>query len=158
MTIAARDRVLVLLRHAKAQQHHPDGDHDRELSDRGRRDARAAGRWLHDHGIGVDEVLCSTSERTQQTAEEVWAGGCPETEVHLDRRIYNAGPEGLLEVLREAEDGLAGDALEDVVRHGWGRPHPRVGHRDALFDHQRRHLVAAPAGGQRRRAGKGRKR
>jgi len=119
MTIAARDRVLVLLRHAKAEQHHPDGDHDRELSDRGRRDARAAGRWLHDHGIGVDEVLCSTSERTQQTAEEVWAGGCPETEVHLDRRIYNAGPEGLLEVLREADDDA--DVLM-VVGHAPGIP------------------------------------
>jgi phosphohistidine phosphatase len=119
MTIAARDRLLVLLRHAKAERHHRDGDHDRELTGRGRRDARAAGRWLLDHGIGLDEVLCSTAERAQQTAEGVWAGGCPETEVHLDRRIYNAGPDGLLEVIREADDDA--DVLM-VVGHAPGIP------------------------------------
>ncbi|MGL5849545.1 MAG: SixA phosphatase family protein, partial [Phycicoccus sp.] len=81
MTRAARDRTLILLRHAKAEEGDAERDHERELTARGRRDARAAGAWLHEHGIGVDEVLCSTSERTQQTAEEIWAGGCPETEV-----------------------------------------------------------------------------
>jgi len=119
MTTAARDRTLVLLRHAKAEGRHPDGDHERGLTGRGRRDARAAGQWLHDHGIGLDEVLCSSSERTQQTAEGVWAGGCPETEVHLDRRIYNAGPEGLLEVIREADDDA--DVLM-VIGHAPGIP------------------------------------
>lgn len=119
MTIAARDRMLVLLRHAKAEQGGWDRDHERELTSRGRRDAEAAGRWLHDNGIGLDEVLCSTSERTQQTAEGVWAGGCPETEVHLDKRIYNASPDRLLEVIREADDDA--DVVM-VVGHAPGIP------------------------------------
>ncbi len=104
MTRAAQDRTLVLLRHAKAEQRGWDNDHERELTGRGRRDATAAGHWLVEHGIGVDEVLCSTSERTQQTTESVWASGCPETEVHLDRRIYLATPERLLEVIHEADE------------------------------------------------------
>ncbi|MGL5816237.1 MAG: SixA phosphatase family protein [Phycicoccus sp.] len=119
MTRAARDRTLILLRHAKAEEGGGDSDHERELTARGRRDARAAGAWLHLHGIGVDEVLCSTSERTQQTAEEIWAGGCPETEVHLDRRIYEASPERLLDVLREADDDA--DVVM-VVGHAPGIP------------------------------------
>ena len=71
------------------------------------------------HGIGLDEVLCSTSERTQQTAEGVWAGGCPESDVHLDRRIYLAPPERLLEVVREADEDA--DVVM-VVGHAPGIP------------------------------------
>ncbi|MBM6400543.1 SixA phosphatase family protein [Phycicoccus sonneratiae] len=104
MTRAARDRTLILLRHAKAEQTLGVPDHDRELTRRGRKDAAAAGRWLHEHGIGVDEVLCSTADRTRQTCEEVWAAGCPEADVHHDRRIYDASPEALLGVIREADD------------------------------------------------------
>ncbi len=109
----------MLLRHAKAEQDRWDEDHERELTPRGRRDAAAAGHWLHEHGIGVDEVLCSTAERTQQTAEGVWDGGCPEADVHLDRRIYNASSERLLEVIREADDDA--DVLM-VVGHAPGIP------------------------------------
>ena len=119
MTRAAQDRTLVLLRHAKAEQRGWDNDHERELTGRGRRDAAAAGHWLVEHGIGVDEVLCSTSERTQQTTEGVWASGCPEGEVHLDRRIYLASPERLLEVIREADEDA--DVLM-VVGHAPGIP------------------------------------
>ncbi|MFQ6170156.1 SixA phosphatase family protein [Oryzobacter sp. R7] len=119
MTRAAQDRTLVLLRHAKAEQTGWDADHERELTARGHRDAAEAGRWLREHGIGVDEVLCSTAERTQQTAQGVWDAGCPETELHLDRRIYNAGPETLLDVVREADEDA--DVVM-VVGHAPGLP------------------------------------
>jgi phosphohistidine phosphatase len=119
MTRAAQDRTLVLLRHAKAEQQGWDNDHERELTGRGRRDATAVGHWLVEHGIGIDEVLCSTSERTQQTTESVWASGCPETEVHLDRRIYLATPERLLEVIHESDEDA--DVLM-VVGHAPGIP------------------------------------
>lgn len=119
MTRAARDRILVLLRHAKAEPGGPEDDHDRQLTKGGRRDARAAGEWLVAHGIGVDEVLCSTSERAQQTAEGVWSGGCPEADVHLDRRIYLASPEWLLEVVRDADDDA--DVVM-IVGHAPGVP------------------------------------
>lgn len=109
MTTAAQDRVLLLLRHAKAVPYGYDNDHERELTPRGRRDARAVGEWLHERDIGIDEVLCSTSVRTQQTAEGVWSGGCAQSDVHYDRRIYDAPASRLLAVLREA------DELADVV-------------------------------------------
>ena len=119
MTRAAQDRTLVLLRHAKAEQEGWDDDHERELTGRGRRDAAAAGRWLVEHHYGDDEVLCTTSDRTQQTAEAIWEGGCPEAEVHLDRRIYLAPPERLLDVIHEADDDA--DVLM-VVGHAPGIP------------------------------------
>lgn len=103
MTRAAKDRKIILLRHAFAG----DGsgaDHERELTVHGHVQAAAVGRWLHEHAIGIDEVLCSTAIRARQTAEGVWEGGCPEADVRFDKRIYNAAPEQLLNVLREADE------------------------------------------------------
>ncbi len=97
------DRTLILLRHAKAQEGGA-RDHDRELTARGQRDARAAGAWLHQQSYGIDEVLCSTAERARQTAQGVWDGGCAEADVRYENRIYEAQPEALLQVLREADE------------------------------------------------------
>lgn len=119
MTTAARDRILVLLRHAKTEESNPGGDHDRELTKRGRRDAAEAGRWLCGIGLGIDEVLCSTAERASQTCEEVWEAGCSEGEIRHDRRIYNASAEALVEVVRDADDDA--DVVM-VVGHAPGIP------------------------------------
>ena len=119
MTAAAEDRTLVLVRHAKAEQDESDADHERELTSRGHRDARAAGTWLSEHGIGVDEVLCSTAARAQQTCEDMWSAGCAEADVHHDHRIYNASAERLLDITREAD---ADANVVMVVGHAPGIP------------------------------------
>lgn len=119
MTLAAEDRTLILLRHAKAVDFGRSKDHERELTKRGRRDAEAAGSWLREHALGIDEVLCSTSVRTMQTAEGVWAGGCSEAEVRQDPRIYAGTPERILEVIREADEDA--DVVM-VVGHAPGLP------------------------------------
>lgn len=119
MTTAAHDRVLLLLRHAKAVPYGYDNDHERELTSRGHRDAQAVGQWLREREIGVDQVLCSTAVRTQQTAEGVWTGGCAETSVQYDRRIYDAPAARLLEVVREADDGAS---VVMLVGHAPGIP------------------------------------
>ena len=119
MTSAALDRTLILVRHAKAAATNSEGDHERELTPAGRADAEAAGAWLHGHDIGIDEVLCSSAERARQTAEGIWAGGCCEADVRYDQRIYNAGAEALLQVVREAEDDAS---VVMVVGHAPGIP------------------------------------
>ena len=62
---AAGSRRLVLLRHAKSSWAGERPDAERPLSDRGRRDAAAAGHWLAEHVGTVDLVLCSTAARTR---------------------------------------------------------------------------------------------
>ncbi|HPB72097.1 MAG TPA: histidine phosphatase family protein [Phycicoccus sp.] len=119
MTTAAEDRLLVLLRHAEAVDLRGAGDLERELTDAGVRDAEAAGQWLHEHGVGIDEVLCSSSTRTQQTAEGVWSGGCAEADVHVDRRLYNASPEAILDVVRDADEDAN---VVMVIAHAPGLP------------------------------------
>lgn len=119
MTTASEDRVLVLVRHSEAVSAGTT-DEERELTERGWEDAREAGRWLHTHGIGVDEVLCSTAVRARQTCEGIWEGGCSEADVHHDSRIYNASAQRLLDVIREAD---ADANVVMVVGHAPGLPY-----------------------------------
>ena len=66
---------LLLLRHAKSAW--PDGveDHDRPLSDRGRRDAPRMGAYIAAAGLRPDFALVSSARRTQET----WALVAPAT-------------------------------------------------------------------------------
>lgn len=101
MSRVSDDRTLVLLRHAKAEQVPGKPDHDRELTERGRRDATAAGAWLRDQGIVAELVICSTSQRTRQTWEYATKGGAHTEFVEYRRSVYQSGTRGLLETIHE---------------------------------------------------------
>ena len=61
-------RQLILLRHAHAESAGAgEDDAGRPLSATGREEAQAAGKWLREHGIHPDRVLCSPTTRTRQT-------------------------------------------------------------------------------------------
>lgn len=95
-------RRLVLFRHAKSDR--PDGveDHERPLAPRGRVAAGAMGEWMAEKGIIPDLVICSTSVRTRQTWDLAKPAFDPEPETIYEERIYEARPDDLLEVIREA--------------------------------------------------------
>lgn len=111
MTSAGDDKVLLLLRHAKAEQVLGKPDHERELTGRGRRDAAAAGRWLHEQGLGAELVLCSTATRTRQTWEWAVSGGACGESVQYDSTLYGGGTQGVLQTVRE----LGGEAQVVLV-------------------------------------------
>ncbi|MGW1346781.1 SixA phosphatase family protein [Kribbella sp. NPDC002412] len=96
------DRTLVLLRHSKAVPPESMPDPERPLADRGRADARAAGRYLVAQGIEADLVLCSPSQRTRETWQYAAEAGATAADIWYDRRIYNADSDELLDVIREA--------------------------------------------------------
>lgn len=101
MSTAARDKTLILLRHAKAEEGAGKPDHDRELTARGRRDAAAAGAWLRDQGLLPDLVVCSTAVRTRQTWEQACSSGVQAEFVEYRKTVYEGGTEQVLETLRE---------------------------------------------------------
>ena len=78
-------------------------DHDRPLNDRGRRSARALGDWIASRGYEPEEVLCSTSRRTQETWEQI-AGAALEARpvLRMEKRLYHADPQAMLAVLQSA--------------------------------------------------------
>jgi phosphohistidine phosphatase len=92
-------RRIVLVRHAKAR---PDGptDAERQLEDRGRADAAAAGRWLAGQQVTPDHALVSAATRTRQTWEAMAAAAGWTLEPELDRGLYSAGPETALDLMR----------------------------------------------------------
>ena len=61
-------RTLVLLRHAKSAYPPGVADHGRPLASRGEREAALAGAWIRRELPSIDRILCSTAERTRQTA------------------------------------------------------------------------------------------
>lgn len=71
-------RQLWLLRHAEAEPHGTRADAERRLTERGERQARAAGLALAGIGAEFDGVLVSPKVRARQTAElagEQWEAG-----------------------------------------------------------------------------------
>jgi len=115
-------RHLVLLRHAKSAWPDAVPDRSRPLTDRGRRDASAAGRWLREHLGKLDAVVCSPAERARQTWALVAAELDAPPDVHEDDRIYGAAPAVLLEVVRDLPDAVTtallvghNPGMEDLV-------------------------------------------
>lgn len=100
------ERTLILVRHAKAEHGQGKPDHDRDLTSRGRSDARAVGVWLSDpsRAFILDVVLCSTSERTRQTLAGIADGGASAMDARFEEGIYNGGAAALLDLLRELPD------------------------------------------------------
>jgi phosphohistidine phosphatase len=99
-------RRLLLLRHAKTENHAPSGkDIDRRLDDRGRNDATTIGAWLNRHPPLPDLVCVSTAVRARQTwdlvATEMGKAKPQPLVAHLEE-LYGAGPAELLAVIRAA--------------------------------------------------------
>ncbi|MFJ5773773.1 SixA phosphatase family protein [Streptomyces sp. NPDC093094] len=94
-------RRLVVLRHAKSAW--PEGvpDHERPLASRGRRDAPAVGRALVEADCLPDLAVCSSAVRARQTWELASAEWGTPPPLRVDRRLYAAGVEELLAVVRE---------------------------------------------------------
>ena len=94
-------RELILLRHAHAEQAGlGQDDIDRPLSRQGLAEAEAAGKWLKEHNLLPDRIVCSDARRARETLEEVLqVTGF--VEQRQEPRIYNATPGMLMEVADE---------------------------------------------------------
>jgi phosphohistidine phosphatase len=97
-------RRLYLLRHAKSSWKQPDlADHDRPLSGRGRRAAKAIARHVREQRIAPELVLCSTARRTRETFERLEpAVGTPD--VRFERELYGATALVLLDRLHRVPE------------------------------------------------------
>lgn len=98
-------RTLLLLRHGKSDWDHDLPDHDRTLSKRGRKAAKAMGNYIASTGPRPTRVLCSDSKRTRETWEVIteakWGAELPACEFLPE--LYLASAEGLLRRIRQVE-------------------------------------------------------
>ena len=96
------NRRLIVMRHAKAGDLTGGPDAERALNPRGQRDAAAAGDWLREHGFIPGLVLCSTARRARQTWRQTAAGLPGTVTVREDPRLYEAGSDESLDIIRQA--------------------------------------------------------
>lgn len=91
------------MRHAKSDWGDPRlPDSARPLNARGRRAATALGTWLRAQNLHPDQILCSSSVRTQETCTSLKLDTAPEL---LDT-LYLAEASQMLTVLRRATGTL----------------------------------------------------
>ncbi|MFT4110356.1 SixA phosphatase family protein [Propionicimonas sp.] len=95
-------KTLIVLRHAKSSWQTAEADLRRPLSERGERDAVAAGRILAEYAL--DAVLASTATRVQQTWQGAVEGGAACSDVRVSELIYHAWPGELLSELHELDE------------------------------------------------------
>jgi phosphohistidine phosphatase len=93
-------KTLLILRHAKTQSDAPAGDHARELTARGHRNAMAMGAHIHNLIGTPDAIITSDATRARQTAEIVAPAVDFAAPLTVEPRIYAADPETLLAVVR----------------------------------------------------------
>ena len=99
-------KKLYLIRHAKSSwEDHILSDHDRPLSDRGRRDAPIVGDILKSQKVKPNLVISSTARRAMKTAK-IFSTilGYPIEDIVTDSKIYEATTQDLLNVITKIDD------------------------------------------------------
>ena len=95
-------RELLLLRHGKSDWDAGTDDINRPLKDRGKRGAQRIGVWLAQQQLLPDRVISSPAERALVTAQKCCkVMGIGAADIAQDKRIYQADPAELLQVLAD---------------------------------------------------------
>jgi phosphohistidine phosphatase len=97
-------KSLLVLRHAKTQSDAPAGDHARELTERGHRNAAAMGAYIHNLIGTPDAIITSDATRARRTAEIVAPAVHFAAPLTLEPRLYAADLDTLLDVVRRIPD------------------------------------------------------
>ena len=119
-------RQIVVMRHAKAEQHGT-SDFDRHLADRGVEEGALAGRWLVAQGFVPDHVLVSAALRTRETWAAVadGAGWDADTiETDENETLYEAGPETALDLVREVPEEVRAHTVRTTLERMFPVPAP----------------------------------
>jgi phosphohistidine phosphatase len=96
-------KTVLFIRHAKSSWKEPDlADIERPLNKRGLRDAPFMARLLAGKGIKPDVILSSPAVRAFTTARFFAESlGWPAERIRVERRIYDAYPGDLLQLLQK---------------------------------------------------------
>lgn len=96
---------LYFLRHAKSDWKNADfSDHDRPLNKRGRRACIKMAQVFENLGVSPDIVLCSTAERTRETAKRIMKTGAFNWNIQYEKALYGASADTILSQIRALPD------------------------------------------------------
>lgn len=95
-------RRLIVMRHARsAPSDEETSDHERPLTDKGRREAEEIAGRIAELGWTPQLVLSSDATRTRQTWETMASVFDDQVPVHFDRSLYLAGIDAAQQLLAE---------------------------------------------------------
>lgn len=106
MTTTRDERRLLLVRHAKSVPKGSAPDFERELADRGRREAPRAGLWLAESGFPIHFTRCSSAVRTRETWQLIVPKLREPPPVVYEDGLYNASCEALIAALRATDESV----------------------------------------------------
>jgi phosphohistidine phosphatase len=99
-------RRLILFRHAEAVHSSKFRDHERPLTDAGRKDAAHAGARLAELNLPVDLVLLSDSQRTRETWDIAGTHLASQPDSRLETSLYEAQRRDLMDLARAQPDSV----------------------------------------------------
>jgi phosphohistidine phosphatase len=100
-------KTIYLMRHAKAEPGGSGSDHDRELTDDGRRQARRMGAFLRATDQIPDRIVTSTAVRARTTARALSEDGGWASEVPMRQAsaLYDGKVDDVLQEIQATRDG-----------------------------------------------------
>lgn len=100
-------KIVLIIRHAKAESAFTLNDFDRPLNERGKKDAPVMAQRIADKQINIDAFISSNAKRAKTTASlfcETMGGS--EDDLVLVNKLYHAAPEIFYDVIVSADDTL----------------------------------------------------
>ena len=101
-------KTLILMRHAKALKESDDlSDHNRQLSDKGKEDAKVMSESLKKEKYIPELIVSSTAKRTHKTAKIIQENlALKPSSLLLESDLYEATTSDILHVIRSLPDNL----------------------------------------------------
>jgi phosphohistidine phosphatase len=99
-------KTLLLLRHAKASRDDADlADHERPLTERGKRAAKEAGRFLLHEELVPELIVSSTAVRARKTAQKAAKQCDYPRAIELEEQLYLGNAQTHYSVVRRIKPG-----------------------------------------------------
>lgn len=98
------DHVLIIMRHAKAEPFGDKGDVERELTEKGLKQAKAVGKGVEALGLVPDRISCSSATRTRQTLDRMLKTFGDKPIVDYRISLYDEGVQAVFDELAHVKD------------------------------------------------------
>ena len=98
------EHVLLVMRHAKTEPSNAQGDFERELLDKGLKQAKRMAKGLKSMGLTPDQIDCSSAVRARQTCARMLKVFGAGPKVDYTKSLYEAGMQSVFDALASCKD------------------------------------------------------
>jgi phosphohistidine phosphatase len=98
--------ILLLIRHAEAMAHAPEGDLERPLTERGRTDAARMGAYCHATGLIPELALVSPARRARDTLDVMLREFSQKPACEIEDLLYSADANELRDLLKRTSPSV----------------------------------------------------